>query len=305
MRILITGGTGTIGRRIVADRISHGDEIVVVSRDARKARGALPARGVDVVEGNPMSAGPWQGRVGECDAVIHLAGAGVADRRWTKAYKKLVFDSRVESTHRVVEAIDAARRRPRVLVSASATGYYGDTGDRTVDESAPAGDDYLARLAAAWEAAAAGASGGGTRVVTLRTGFVLDERGGALPRLVPVFKLMLGGPLGSGRQYVPWVHRDDVLGLADLALRTDRLDGPLNVVAPRPVTSREFARALGGVLGRPAFMPVPGPLLRLAMGEIARYALFSQRVAPQRALASGYKFVHPTLRPALESLLRR
>ncbi len=301
MKILVTGGTGTIGRRIVADRIERGDEVVVVSRDAVRAREALGSR-AGIVEGNPMVPGPWQERAGECDAVIHLAGAGVADRRWTKAYKKLVFDSRVESTRRVVEAIERARRRPRVLVNASATGYYGDTGDRTVDETAPAADDFLARLTVAWEAAAARCR---TRVVMLRTGFVLDEHGGALPRLVPLFKLALGGPLGSGRQYMPWIHRADVAGLADLALRTDRLEGPLNVVAPNPVTSREFARALGGVLRRPAIMPVPGPLLRLAMGEFGRYALVSQRVAPQRAFDFGYEFVHPTLRPALEELLRR
>lgn len=303
MRILVTGGTGTIGRRIVADRIARGDEVVVVSRDAARAREVLGG-GAGVVEGNPMSPGPWQERAGDCDAVIHLAGAGVADRRWTKAYKQLLFDSRVESTRRVVEAIDAARHRPTVLVNASATGIYGDTGDRTVDETAPAADDFLARLAVAWEAAARRAAAGGTRVVMLRTGFVLDERGGALPRLLPIFRLALGGPLGSGRQYMPWVHRADVVGLADLALRNDRLEGPLNVTAPNPETSREFARALGGVLRRPAFLPVPGPLLRIAMGELGRYALVSQRVSPRRALDSGYAFVHPTLRPALEDLLR-
>ncbi len=302
MRILITGATGLIGRRLVTDRRERGDELVVVSRDARRAQERLGAE-VDVVEGDPTADGAWQSRVDGCDAVVHLAGAGVADRRWSSAYKRVIVDSRVDSTRRVVEAIDAAETRPAVLVNASAVGYYGERGDEPIDETARKGDDFLAELADEWERTAQRAVSGGTRVVMLRTGVVLDPRGGALQKMLPIFRLGLGGPLGSGRQYLPWIHWRDVVGLIDLALTDATLSGPLNVVAPEPVTNRVFSRTLGRVLRRPAVLPVPVLGLRVLLGELGSYATISQRVVPGQAQQHGYTFRYPRLQPALETLV--
>lgn len=302
MRIFLTGATGLIGRRLVADRLERGDSLTVVSRDAGRAR-ALDDR-LDVVEAELMRPGAWQERVDGCDAVVHLAGAGVGDRRWTDAYRRLLVDSRVESTARVVEAIGGAGARPGILVNASAVGYYGACGDTVLDESAPAGDDFLARLSVLWEQQAARAAEHGARVTMLRTSVVLDPRGGALGKMLPIFRLGLGGPLGSGRQYFPWIHWRDVVGLIGLALADDTVSGPMNVVAPESVTNREFTRALGSVLHRPAVLPVPAFVLRIAIGEMGRHAVASQRVVPDRALRSGYTFTFGRLRPALEDLTR-
>ena len=219
--------------------------------------------------------------------------------------KNAIVESRIESTRRVVEAIGAAAARPAVLVNASAVGWYGDCGDRVVDELSPAGDDFLARLCVRWEAEAEAAETHGVRVVCLRTGLVLDDEGGVLPTMTRIFSLFAGGPLGAGRQYMPWVHWRDEVGIVDLALRDASFEGPLNAVGPRPVTSREFARTLGGVMRRPWWWPVPRLALRLALGELADFALMSQRVMPTVAQRQGYSFVHPLLRSALESMLRR
>ncbi len=303
MKILITGATGLIGRRLVEDRLSRPDDLVVVSRSAQRARDVLGAR-VRLVEADPVTTGPWQRSLDGCDAVVHLAGASVADRRWSRAYKQEIVDSRIESTRRVVEAIASAGKRPGVLVCASAVGYYGDRGDEPLDESAAPGEDFLARLAVDWEAAARRAEAHGVRVVLLRTGIVLDDRGGALRGLVPAFRMMLGGPVGSGRQYWPWIHWRDVIGMIALAIGDEALRGPINLAAPEPATCREFARALGSVLHRPAFLPMPVWALRVVLGEFARYVAASQRVIPAAALAHGYEFAHPELRGALASLVQ-
>jgi uncharacterized protein (TIGR01777 family) len=295
-----------VGRRFVSDRLQRGDRLVCLSRDGERARRALRApepERLEVVEGDPAVGGPWQGHVDGCDAVVHLAGAGVGDRRWSAAYKKVLVDSRVESSRHVVDAVAAARRRPSVLISASATGYYGACHDG-VDETAPPGDDFLARLSVEWEDAARSAADHGARAVQARLGIVLDERGGALARMVPLFRWMVGGPLGSGGQYMPWVHWRDVTGLVELALRDDRLSGPINLVAPEAVTNRAFARALGRVLARPSWLPVPRLGLRIALGELAAFMTMSQRVAPKEALELGYEFAFPRLEAALADLLR-
>ncbi len=301
MRIFLTGATGLIGRRLVADRLSRGDTLTVVSRDAGRAQ--VLGAGIDVVEANLMRPGVWQKRVDGCDAVVHLAGAGVGDRRWNAAYRKLLVDSRVESTRRIVDAIDRAEARPPVLVNASAVGYYGACGDTPLDESSPAGDDFLAGLTVQWEAQAARAGRGPTRVTMLRLAVVLDPRGAALGKMLPIFRLGLGGPLGSGRQYFPWVHWRDVIGLIGFALDNESVSGPLNVVAPEAVTNREFTQTLGRVLHRPAVLPVPAAMLRLAIGEMGRYVVASQRVVAQRAIRAGYTFAFDRLQPALEDLL--
>ncbi len=306
MQVLITGATGLIGRRIVLDRLERDDQVVIVSRDAVHA-GRLFAvsanQNVAVIEGNPAIPGSWQDAINGCDAVIHLAGAGVADRRWSAAYKKLILESRIDSTHQVVQAIEAAVDRPKVLVNASAVGYYGDTADRPTDESGTPGDDFLAKLTVRWEAQVQQAQSLELREVRLRFGIVLDERGGALAKMITPFRLMLGGPFGSGRQYMPWVHWRDVVGLVDLALKDPELSGPVNIVAPEPVTNRNFARTLGSVLHRPAFIPTPRIALRLAIGEFAKFVTMSQRIIPAKAESHGYRFLYPELRPALDSLI--
>lgn len=302
MKILITGATGLIGRRLVEDRLGRGDELVVVSRSAGRAQEVL-GPSVRVIEGDPRSSGAWQRSVDGCDAVVHLAGASLAGRRWNSAYKQEIVDSRILSTRRVVEAIASAAERAPVLVNASAVGYYGDRGEEVLDEAAPPGDDFLAHSCVEWEAEARRAEEYGGRVVMLRTGIVLDERGGALRQMVPAFRMMLGGPVGSGRQYWPWIHWRDVTGLIDLAVSDGGPRGPLNLAAPQALTNREFARALGSVLHRPALLPMPVWVLRLVLGELARYVAASQRVVPAVAKSWGYAFAYPELRPALASLV--
>lgn len=308
MRIFITGATGLIGRRLVPDRLARGDEVVVVSRNAARARarlGEASEQHLTIVEGDPVSPGDWQGAIDGCDAVIHLAGAGVADRRWTATYKRMLIESRVLSAQQVVSAMAAAARRPRVLVGGSAIGYYGDTGDGPVDESAPPGQDFLAGLCLMWEAAAGEARKAGVRVVHLRTGVVLDSRGGPLAGLMTPFRLFLGGPVGSGRQFVSWIHWHDLIDLIDLALTDSTLNGPLNGTAPNPVTSREFAMALGRAMGRPSWLPVPAPLLRVVLGEFGRYAVVNQRIIPAAAQQRGYEFRYPEISAALAELVHR
>lgn len=308
MRLFITGATGLLGRRLVIDRLERGDQVVLLSRDGARARKMFAAdanRNITVVEGNPAAPGPWQKMVDGCDAVVHLAGAGIADRRWTAAYKKLLVSSRVDSTHQLADAIVQAAQPPAVFVSGSAVGYYGDAGDLELDEKSPPGEDFLAQLCVAWEAQAQQAVSSATRVVLLRTAAVLDNRGGALKAMLPAFRMGLGGPLGTGRQYFPWIHWRDLIGLIDLALEHSDLHGPLNGVAPQEVRQRDFARALGAALGRPAFMPTPKFAVRLALGEVARYVTSSQRVVPAKARRFGYAFVYPELEAALEDLVGR
>lgn len=305
MRILITGATGLIGRRLVDDRLERGDEVVALSRSRGRAASRLGARGgLEIVEGDPGVPGDWQRAVDGTDAVVHLAGAGIFDRRWNDAYRRELADSRVDSTHQVVEAIREAARRPRVFLSGSAIGIYVAGGDRELDERAPKAEgDFLGDLAIAWEAAAAPARDLGVRTVRLRTGLVLDPEGGLLGKLRPIFALALGGPIGTGGAWMPWIHWRDWVGLADHALRTPDVDDAINLVAPHPVRNRDFTRALGRALDRPALLPVPTPALRVALGPAAKYAAASQRVIPTVALETGYAFRYPEVGPALEDLV--
>jgi len=296
MRALVTGATGFIGRRLVA---RLGDP-VVLSRAPDAARRALG--GVRALAWDPEAGPPPAAAFDGVDAVFHLAGEPVAGGRWTADRKARIRSSRERGTRNLVAGMRAAGRQPAVLVSASAVGYYGDRGDRELDESAPPGDGFLADVCRAWEAEAAAAREAGIRVASVRIGIVLGEDGGALGRLLPLFRAGLGGTLGSGRQWMPWVHADDVVGLMLHAAAA--LDGPVNAVAPGIVTNREFTRALAAALGRPAFLPVPSLALRVALGEFGASLVHSQRVVPAVALASGYAFARPSLRDALEAVVR-
>jgi uncharacterized protein (TIGR01777 family) len=297
-RIFITGGTGLVGTKLVKLLADRGDTPVVLSRKPNLQLG----HGVEVVSGDPMKPGDWQAKLAECDAVVSLAGAGVFDKRWNDDYKKVMVDSRVLTTRNVAEAIGKSNGRVKALVSASAIGYYGPRGDEPIDEDAPPAADYLAKLCVDWEAEARAAEKHGCRVAIVRIGVVLDKDGGALKQLITPFKLGGGGPVGSGKQVMAWIHHADLNGLILFALDHDSASGPLNGTAPNPVTNKEFGKALGKALHRPSFVWTPGFMLKLLVGEAANVVLNGQRVLPKRPLALGYTFKYPTIAEALKEI---
>ena len=300
MRVLITGATGLLGARLVARLHGRGNKVVVTSRSPAKVTMACER----VVAWDGMGAFP-RDHMGGVDAVVHLAGESVAARRWSEAQKRRILESRVNSTRALATAMGEAKRKPGVLVCASAVGFYGDTGARQVDEDAPAGTDFLAQVCAAWEAAAAAVEAYGIRRVSVRLGVVLAREGGALQKLLPVFKAGLGGKLGSGTQGFPWIHVDDAVGLLVHAIDTAATQGPLNAVAPAQDTNADFTAALAHALHRPAVFKVPGLALELALGEMSQTLLGGQQVVPRQALQSGYVFMHPVLDVALRQLVER
>jgi uncharacterized protein (TIGR01777 family) len=298
MRVAVTGATGTIGRALASELRQRGDDVTALSRDAERASASLgiPAEQWEEPAREPAPAAALRGR----DAVVHLLGETIA-QRWTHDAKREIRDSRVLATRNLVAGLRAlpAGERPRVLVSQSGVGVHGARGDERLDESAPAGDDFLARVVRDWEAEARAAEELGVRVVLTRTGVVLSESGGALEKMLPFFKLGIGGPVAGGRQYVPWVHLDDVVGAMPFALDTEAASGPLNVTAPEPATNKELSRALGRVLRRPAFAPVPGLAVKALYGEMAMIVTTGQRALPARLTELGYTFRRPDLEGAL------
>ncbi len=306
MRVFVTGGTGLIGTRLVRRLRERGDETVVLSRRPSAARDRFGAS-AEVVEGDPMQEGAWADAVARCDAVIHLAGENVFARRWSEKFKALLRDSRLKGTENVVRALAKSPRRadgePKTLVSASAIGYYGPRGDEELSEESGPGDDFLARLCVDWEHAALGANKDGVRVALVRVGIVLDREGGALAKLWTPFKMGVGGAVGSGRQWMSWIHHADIVGLFLLALDDARAKGPLNGTAPGPVTNKLFAKALGGALHRPSFVWTPRLALRVALGEVADVIATGQRVLPRAALALDYAFQFPTIDAALADIV--
>jgi len=301
MKVTVTGATGLIGTKLVTALAARGDEVTVLSRDPDRARAALgvEARRWDLMAG-PAPAAALEHR----DAVVHLAGAPVA-QRWSAAAKADILASRETGTRNLVAGIRQADERPKVLVSSSAVGYYGARGDEPLEESAPAGEGFLADVCVRWEREALAASELGLRVVVIRTGVVLDAGGGALKTMLPPFRAGVGGPVAGGRQYLPWIHVDDIVGLYLAALDVPEWSGAVNGAAPEPVTNRDFSRALGRALHRPAVAPVPALALRLLYGEMAQIVTSGQRAVPARPLAGGYAFAHPDLDEALASALRR
>lgn len=308
-RVFVTGGTGFIGRALVEALRGRGDEVLVLSRDADRARSALPA-GVDVIEGDAaLGAGDWQAHLAGVDAVIHLAGAPIAAQRWDARYKQILRDSRVESTHHIVAGMAAlpADQRPRALVSASGVAYYpgfkgGELGDDDeITERAPPGDSFLARLCQKWEEEACAAENHGVRVVCMRTGVVLG-RGGPLDRMALPFKLFAGGPIGNGRQWLSWIHIEDAIRAYLLAIDDASLAGPVNLAAPEPVRFKVFSAALGRAMRRPSWLPVPGFALKAAVGEFAEYLLHGRRAVPAALTAHGFSFAYPDLNAALRDI---
>jgi uncharacterized protein (TIGR01777 family) len=301
MRILLTGATGFIGSHLVARLAQAGHACVALSRSASRAQAKLPqltaAHDWSLLDGPP----PAEALEG-VEAVIHLAGETVVGR-WTKAKKRAIRETRVVGTEQLLRGLEAMATPPRVLLSTSAIGFYGDRGDERLTESAGPGDDFLAEVCRDWEAAAAPAKQLGIRVAHPRIGLVLHPTGGALEAMLTPFKLGLGGPLGSGRQWWAWIHLDDLLGLFERALSDPAFTGPFNATAPHPRSQREFARALARALGRPAFVPAPRLALRLALGGFAAELLSSRRAEPELAMAQGFGFRFPDLESALNDLL--
>jgi uncharacterized protein (TIGR01777 family) len=299
MKITVTGATGLIGSRLVQQLRVRGDEVTALSRNPDRARQAL---GVDAVAWNPDAEPAPATALAGRDGVVHLAGENIA-QRWSEASRRRIHDSRELGTRRLVEGIAAADPRPAVLVSMSAVGYYGDRGDELVDEDTPPADDFLANVCLAWEREAEAASALGLRVVRTRNGIVLDRRGEALAKMLPPFRLGVGGPVAGGRQYLPWIHLDDVTGMILRALDDDRWSGAFNATAPQPVTNAEFSKALGRALRRPAITPVPGFAIRLLYGDMAQLVTDSQRVVPKRAAELGYEHEQADLDQALRKAL--
>ncbi|MGW8973335.1 TIGR01777 family oxidoreductase [Streptomyces platensis] len=294
MRIAITGSTGLIGTALVRSlRTGGGHEVVRLVRRAPTA--------ADEVRWDPGRQTVDTAGLAGCEAVVHLAGAGVGDHRWTAAYKQEIRDSRVLGTRTLATALAAMDTPPRVLVCGSAIGYYGDTGDRRTDENAPAGHGFLPEVCVAWEDAAKPAQDAGIRTVFARTGLVVARAGGAWGRLFPLFRLGLGGRLGDGSQYWSFISLEDHIAALRHLLDTEDLAGPVNLTAPEPVTNREVTAVMGKVLNRPTLFPVPAPVLRIALGEFAGDVLGSQRVVPRRLLDSGFTFRHPRIMEAVRA----
>jgi uncharacterized protein (TIGR01777 family) len=300
MTIVIAGGTGFLGRALCHSLISNGHGVTVLTRNAQ------PVPGARSVAWTPDgSAGAWASAIEGADAVVNLAGESIA-KRWTARQKQRILDSRVRATRSLVAAIAKAASPPAVLVSGSAVGYYGPCGDEIITEDTRAGDDFLAHVCAQWEAEAAPASSDRTRVVFVRTGLVLEKDGGALPQMLPPFKFGAGGPVGSGKQYWPWIHRRDWVDLVRWTIHTSAARGPINATAPNPVTNAAFAHALGRAMHRPSFIPAPAFALRLALGEMADGLLLAgQRAVPERAQRAGFTFTYPRVDDALQEIFER
>jgi len=300
MRIFLTGATGFLGRALLLALRREGHSVVAWVRSLPRARARIgdQAELLAIEEGEEALRSALAG----CDAVVHLAGEPILSR-WTEARKRALRESRVRLTERLVAALETVPKRPRVFVSGSAVGFYGDRGEHPLDESRPAGEGFLAHLCRDWEAAARRAEAFGVRVVLLRTGVVLGLDGGALPNMVPAFRLGLGGRLGSGRQYMPWIHVEDWVRSVLFALANERVRGPVHATAPAPVTNREFTRVLARALRRPALLPVPAFALELVLGGVASVLLESQRALPVRLAELGFEHRHPTLEGALRDLL--
>jgi uncharacterized protein len=302
MKIVIAGGSGFLGRALSERLVADGHRVLVLTRGGGPGRPWEGPQSTGTWTPNG-DAGDWTAALDGAHAVVNLAGTSIGDARWTKARKADILSSRVNATRSVVAAIRAVPSPPSVLVSASAQGYYGDRGDEELNEDAAPSREFLAEVCVRWEAEARQASGV-CRVATLRTGIVLAAAGGALPRMVLPFKLFAGGPFGTGRQFMSWIHLDDWVGIARLALTDERVQGPINLGSPNPVRNREFTAALGRALRRPSWIPAPGFALRVALGEMAQPLLLaSTRMVPAAALSCGYRFEHAEVGPALQATL--
>jgi uncharacterized protein (TIGR01777 family) len=300
MKVAITGATGFVGSRLVEQLQARGDQPLILTRNRDAALKAFP--NLEVVAYNPTESGSWQEAISGCDAVVHLAGEPIAESRWTPKQKQEILNSRQLSTQKIVEAIVKANAKPAVLVNASAIGYYGTSETATFEETSASGNDFLAEVCQKWETEAKKVKDVGVRLVILRLGIVLGD-GGALAKMIPPFKLFAGGPLGTGKQWFSWIHRDDLVNLIIEALMRSDVEGVLNATAPNPVRMSELCQTLGDVLNRPSWLPVPGFALEALLGEGAQLVLEGQQVLPKRTTSYGFNYQYPTLKQALEEIV--
>ena len=303
MRIVIAGATGFIGRALTEKLSASGHEVFVLTRGVRQR--VCEKNGKILVPWDGRTPGDWVAQLDGADAVINLAGENIASKRWTAVRRQEILSSRVETTRLIVNAIAQVKKKPEILVNASAVGYYGDVPEGVLTETSDAGDGFLAKTCGQWEAEARKAELSGTRVVLARLGPVLGEKGGMLSKMIPPFRFFMGAPLGSGRQWISWVHRDDVTGAFLFMLDHGDISGPVNVTAPVPATMQEFCSVLAKILRRPCGFPIPVFLLKLLMGEMAEIILASQKAPPEKLLREGYRFRYSRLSEALEALLKR
>ncbi len=302
--VFITGGTGLIGSHLINELLASGYSVIAAGRNTAKFTS---------IKHNAFRAIHWDGKslpskddsLDNVHAVIHLAGAGVADKRWTEAYKKEILESRTKSTTALVEFFSKVNNPPSVFICGSATGYYGSSAENTLTESSPKGAGFLSDVCQAWEEAAASSAKCGMRWISIRTGIVMDGEKGALPRMVMPFKFFTGGKLGSGRQWFSWIHIDDIVGIIKSALENDSMNGVYNAVAPSPLRMVDVAKTIGKVLHRPALFPVPEFVLKIVLGESAYEITKSQKVIPERLLSAGFRFKFPLLEDALKDLLKK
>lgn len=305
MKVAITGATGFVGSRLVEKLKAEGHQILVLTRNLERAKRIFPASAfpnLEIVAYRPAESGDWQQSIADCDAVVNLAGEPIAER-WTPEHKKAILESRQLGTRKIVEAIAQADPKPSVLINASAIGYYGTSETATFEEDSPGGNDFLAEVCKKWEAEAQKVKEAGVRLVILRIGIVLDKDGGALAKMLPPFKLFAGGPLGSGRQWFSWIHRDDLVNLIVEALKRPDIEGTFNATAPNPVRMNQFCQTLGEVMNRPSWLPVPGFALETLLGEGAKVVLEGQQVLPKKIQSLAFQYQYPTLKSALEGII--
>jgi len=300
MKILITGGTGFVGRQISSRLIRDRHECTILTR--RPKRSNEVPNGISFLQGDPTEKGPWQEEIQKHDAVINLAGASIF-KRWTQEHKKAILESRVKTTQNIVEGIPSDAEKSFTLFSASAVGYYGFCGDEKLDESSPPGDDFLARVTQDWEGEALKAEKKGARVVITRFGIVLGEKGGALGQMISLFKKFIGGPIGNGKQWFSWIHMEDLCESFIFLISHPGISGPVNVCSPHPVRNKDLAKSLGKVLKKPSFLPAPGFLVKLVLGEFGSVVIKGQRVIPEKLMKNNFRFQSPSIDKALRDIV--
>lgn len=305
MKVAITGATGFVGTRLVERLHQEGHQVLVLTRNPERGRRIFPNSAyprLEIVGYTPTESGSWQQAIANCQGVVNLAGASIAEGRWTAQRKQEIINSRAQGTEKLVEAILQADSKPSVLVNASAIGYYGTSETARFDEMSPPGDDFLAQVCKAWESAAQKVTQAGTRLVIVRTGIVLGM-GGALAKMLTPFKLFAGGPIGSGKQWFSWIHRDDLINLIIYCLDRQGISGTFNATAPNPVRMKEFCQILGEVMNRPSWLPVPDFALEILLGEGAKIVLEGQEVLPKATQAIGFDYRYPNLEAALQEIV--
>ena len=300
MKVLVTGGTGFVGTQLTSRLIQDGDEVTILTRSEKGPEKRVP--GISYLQGDPVQKGPWQEAIRNHDAIINLAGASIFSK-WTEKHKKAIRESRVHTTRNIVEGIPSRPERPVTLFSTSAVGYYGFHGDEELSEESPPGNDFLAQIAVEWEGEALKAKEKGARVVITRFGIVLGEKGGALSQMIPLFKKYIGGPIGSGKQWFSWIHIKDLAEAFVFLLKHPEISGPVNVCSPNPVRNKDLARALGNALHKPSFMPAPGFMIKLVLGEFGSVILEGQRVIPKKLLENGFVFQYADIDKALQGIV--